>query len=235
MIATYNIKFARNPKAFILVVLILLSISGYSQHKLNLDFEVLYPDSSAFKHENLKLWLFHTDKGHIISIDTTTAYHGKSSLLLERNTTTGFSTVYTIKFPVDSAKGRILTLRAFVKKQSSLASVVQPYITVVGQEHTSLGQALKTDTVWTDNQWKELEVKCPVNNNAIRIALGVRAFSPGKTWFDHMQILLDGVPYQDVSIDLTQEASPSPARTMVADAYYSPASYFSPSSFNRFS
>ncbi len=202
-------------QVFTFIVFVFFSAAVYSQHRLNLEFEPLHSDSAGSVAKNLPLW-YTKLQGHTLSIDTTTAYTGKGSLLFESSSGGWFSSVYTIKLPIDSAKGKILTVRVHTKKQGAEPNVVMTYISVIGKED-HLNSLTTTDTLRVDNQWKEIAVSYPVNQEAAWVAIGVRAFKQGKIWFDHMQLLLDGKPYMDVPIPAdSAKTTISPPRSLSA-------------------
>jgi erythromycin esterase len=215
MSTIFNGCFLAKIHVFIFSVFVFFSTTVYSQHKLNLDFELSNSDSVYFLSKNLPLWYTHK-VSHTLLIDTTTAYAGKGSLLFESNTNSRTSTIYTVKLPVDSAKGKIITVRVYAKKQGRENTPVKTYVSVIGK-NDRLANVEKTDTLQVNHQWKQIDVSCPVNQEAAWVAIGISAFNQGKIWFDHMQILLDGEPYEDVPI-VTDSAkiTMSPPRSLSA-------------------
>ncbi len=215
MTSVFNANFPTKFQVFTCIAFVFLATAAYSQHRLNLEFEPLNLDSACSIPANLPLW-YTKSGGHTLSIDTTTAYAGKGSLLLEGTSGNWISAVYTIKLPVDSAKGKILTMRVHAKKQGPKPNTIRTYVSVLGKEDR-LADAAKTDTLRLNNQWKKTEVSCPVNQEAVRVAIGVMAFGEGKIWFDHMQLLLDGNPYIDVPIATdSTNTTISPPRSLSA-------------------
>jgi erythromycin esterase len=209
----FNVSSLLKTQVLAFSIFAFFSATGYSQHRLNLEFEPLNTDSVYSLSKNLPLW--YANVSHNFLIDTTTAYAGKGSLLLE-STSAAWSTIYTTKLPIDSAKGKILTVRAYAKKQGTESNAVKIYVSVIGK-NDRLTNAATIDTLWTNNQWKQIEVSCPVNQEAAWVAIGVTAFNQGKTWFDHMQILLDGKPYVDIPVSADPpKTTVSPTRSLSA-------------------
>ncbi|QHT71615.1 erythromycin esterase family protein [Rhodocytophaga rosea] len=197
----------RPVKIFFCFISLLITFPLLGQSILNLSFE---PHVNG--NQPLKLW-YTKGPNYVFYIDTTLATEGKGSLVIESKLAqpTAFFTIYTNKLPVDSVKGKLLTLQVLARAEKPI--VIQTYIAVQGKVDR-LNDVLRMDTLKSFGKWHPYKLQIPVPLEAGQVAFGFRMFGSGKVWFDKATILLDSIPYPDIPIiEPDSSATTASART----------------------
>lgn len=160
---------------------------------LNLDFEDALPGGKP------KFWMA-GGMGYEALVDETGRISGKSCLRLESvspNRTFGVATSF---FPVESARGKKLHYSGFIKTEDVEDGHAGLWWRVDGVQQSTVvafdNMAARGPRGTTD--WQEYVIELDIPEHGSNINFGVLLTGTGKAWFDDLQILLDGQPYEQI-------------------------------------
>lgn len=164
--------------------LLFVSISIYGQDILNLDFEKYSKNGSPL------VWKVYGE-GYKIFVDSVNGFSSKSSLCVKREGKGAYHSIQN-NFPIDLAKGKTLTVTAYIKtKKISYGNAdlwLQTYNRNKSLKYVSLSEKGPTGT----SNWKKYSVTLRVDTTATEINFGVKLKGDGIAWFDKLQFKIDG-------------------------------------------
>jgi erythromycin esterase-like protein len=165
-----------------------------AQARLNLGLE-----GGANRGQPLVLWARQTFPGTTLSFDTVTFQQGRSSLRLhlEKADDPPYAHIYTLfSFPVDSVRGRVLTVSAWVRS-SGFAGRAGVYAYAHTPTEDGKDRTDNMPDLPPNQAWRRLEVTLPVKNTATAFGLGLRVSGSGQVWFDDVQVRIGGRLFRD--------------------------------------
>jgi erythromycin esterase-like protein len=176
-------------------------LAAWGQAQTNLDFE---PRSNAS--QPLLLWFSYINPNCELDVDTTLAQQGRASLRFKvaREADNTYFHVGTTSVPIDSARGKLLTLSAYVRTadfrgQAGLYAVVgAPEAT----EHLAIND--KLDSLPRTSAWHRLTIQVPVGTAATNLTIGFKLQGTGQVWLDNVQLQFDKRLYQDAPLAGTE-------------------------------
>ncbi|UCH96753.1 MAG: erythromycin esterase family protein, partial [Candidatus Aminicenantes bacterium] len=190
---------------FLILVLLVLALAYQDQEAkddspvstkyLNLDFEVFTQNLKP------KFW-FIGGRGYEGVIDKEVVYSGKVSLRLECNSTKRQFGVVTSSFPIESARGKKLKYKGFIKTENVEEGFAGLWWRVdgkEGEEHKILAfDNMKDRGVTKTTPWRQYVIELAIPEEVTNINFGGILTGTGKAWFDQLSITLDGKPYQQI-------------------------------------
>ena len=184
-----------------LLCLLMLALPAHAQARLNLDFE---PETNA--RQPLLLWFHYVNPECTIRLDTTVAQHGRGSLEFEvpAEADVRYSHFGTSSFPLDSARGKLLTLSGYIRT-ADFRGQAGLYAIVGAPEYAEhLAIEYKLDSLPRNSAWQRLQIQIPVGQAASNLALGFRLQGTGRVWLDNLQLRLDDRLYHDAALAGTE-------------------------------
>lgn len=182
---------------------LLLAAAARAQVYLNLGLE------PRLNHgQPLVLWSQTVPPTGQLALDSTVRRQGQSSLRLDLPATLGPARIAyfsTNLVPLDSVKGQLLTVSAWVRTQNwrgRLAlSATATTLTAAGLSHDT-GRA--EDSLPGTTDWRRLELRVPVKATAHELSLALWAKGNGQVWLDAIQLSIKGQPLPDSPVPATE-------------------------------
>jgi len=159
---------------------------------LNLDFEDAVPNGEP------KFWMA-GGMGYEAVIDKIEVNSGKRCLRMKSVSTNRTFGVATSFFPIDIARGKRIRYSGFIKTQNVQDGHAGLWWRVDG----SLKPAIAFDNMADrgpkeTTDWQEYVIELDVPEEGSNINFGVLLVGTGTAWFDNLQIVLDGNPYEQI-------------------------------------
>jgi len=127
-----------------------------------------------------------------IFADDKLVHGGRWSARIERNSTSGFSTI-TQSIPVDFA-GKTIELHGFVRTED-VSEFVGLWMREDGDDPQSLAfDNMQQRQVKGTSDWKEYSIVLPIHAAARQLYFGFLLAGSGKAWVDDLRLLVDGKP-----------------------------------------
>lgn len=131
-----------------------------------------------------------------LALDTVVFRQGRGSLRLtlpRREEDASRASLATELVPLDSVRGRLVTVSAWVRTRGwrgrgGLSASTQT-LTVAGLSPAS---ARQLDSLPTNLDWRCLEVRIPVKTTAFAFGLALQAEGSGQIWFDNIELRVGG-------------------------------------------
>jgi len=194
--------FPLRPSRLPFVAVLLLAGLGWlipypslAQARLNLTLEV-----DANRRQPLLLWSQQATPDTELVLDTAISTQGRSSLHLTLPTDAepAFAQLYTLfAFPVDSARGHLVTVSAWVRTGADFAGQAGVYAYAHTPEEDGKNRVDNVATLPPAQSWRRIEVSLPVKATATAFGLGLRATGRGQVWFDDIEVRFDGRLFRD--------------------------------------
>lgn len=130
-----------------------------------------------------------------VVLDTTVFTQGHSSLYLTlpADQEPAFAQLYTLfAFPVDSARGRLVMVSAWVRTGADFTGQAGVYAYAHTPDEDGKNRVDNVAALPPAQPWRRVEVSLPVKATATAFGLGLRATGRGQVWFDDVQVRLDG-------------------------------------------
>jgi len=177
----------------IIILLILISNSIFSQEFLNLDFEQIIQGT-----EQPEKW-YTGNPPYKISVDTIEKFQLSKSLRIECNTfkenSFGFS---SIAFPSKYAKGKSIILKGKIKTENVTNGYAGLWLTAKNDDGTQTTENMNERGLTKSNDWLEVSIKLNIDKSVSSITFGVLLTGQGKAWFDNLEIFIDGEKFKDI-------------------------------------
>jgi erythromycin esterase-like protein len=185
-----------------LLAVLLLAGSGWlaphpslAQARLNLALEM-----DANRRQPLLLWSRQATPDTGVGLDTIVFTQGRSSLhlTLPADQEPAFAQLYTLfAFPVDSARGHMVTVSAWVRTGADFTGQAGVYAYAHTPDEDGKNRVDNVVALPPAQAWRRVEVSLPVKATATAFGLGLRATGRGQVWFDDVQVRLDGRLFGD--------------------------------------
>ncbi len=187
-----------------------------AQGRLNLGLEL-----DANHRQPLALWLPSLGPGGRLAFDSATFRQGRSSLRLElplREDEPGRAYLGTSVVPLDSVRGRLVTVSAWVRTrgwqgQVGLAATATN-LTVAG---LSPDRTRVLDSLPANLDWRRIEVRLPVKATAFSFELSVQALGSGRLWVDNIELRVGGRVLPEGPVPATEALLLPPALALAAN------------------
>lgn len=180
-------------KAFTLLFLS-LSVTGFSQKFLNLDFEYAVPGSDI-----PQKW-YAGGTGYKVSLDDIEkASQSKSLRMVSDNPVKSQFGVCNGTFPVEMARGKSIEFRGRIKTEKLTGGYAGLWWRVDGKNYEQLGFDNMHDRgLKGTNNWKQVSIKMKVDENVVNISFGALFVGTGTAWFDDFEVYIEGVKFNDI-------------------------------------
>lgn len=184
-------------KQLIIVLLVCISTTSYSQNFLNLDFEFENQDSNLPQRwqtqgENYKFGLDDVQKfsfSKSLCIESTSRKENQAGILLG-------------SFPLNLVKGKTIEFKGKIKTDS-VKGFAGLWWRVDGKNGILSFDNMANRGIVGTNNWLEASVKIVVDSNATKILYGGLLVGEGKAWFDNFEIYINGVKFTDIKPRIT--------------------------------
>ncbi|MDJ1492992.1 erythromycin esterase family protein [Cytophagaceae bacterium DM2B3-1] len=171
----------------------------FAQINLNLEFE-----PQPLQQELSPFWSLKR-KG-TYQFDTTVAYSGKGSLLMEIKNQSFPQGLYTEPILAHSFRNKIVTVSIWVKSADFTGYVFFTAYSL-SNEPKSSSHVVSRDSI-VGSEWKKLQLELPVAAQADRLGFSIGGWGGNsKIWIDHCQISCEGKEYKDVPLAGTEIVS----------------------------
>jgi erythromycin esterase len=159
---------------------------------LNLDFEDTTPDGKP------KFW-YAGGAGYTVLVERGDVPSGEACLKLESISTNRTFGVATSSFPVDSARGKKLLYKGYIRTED----VKDGHAGLWWRVDKAPQQVVAFDNMANrgprgTSGWQEYVIELDIPGDGTNINFGVLLTGSGKAWFDNLKIYLDGKPYEQV-------------------------------------
>ena len=184
---------------------LLASITALAQGRLNLGLE-----PEANHRQPLALWRGATLSAgsRQLAFDTAVFRQGRGSLRLTlpaREEGVSRAYVFTELVPLDSVRGRLVTVSAWVRTRGWQGrgglSASTTTLTVAGLSPAGTRQL---DSLPATLDWRRLEVRIPVKATAFSLSLALQAEGSGQIWFDDIELRVGGRRLPEGSVPATE-------------------------------
>lgn len=184
-------------KQLIIVLLVCISTTTYSQNFLNLDFEyenqgTNLPQRWQTQGENYKFRLDDVQKfsfSKSLCIESISKKENQAGILLG-------------SFPVDLVNGKTIEFKGKIKTDS-VKGFAGLWWRVDGKNGILSFDNMANRGIVGTNSWQEASIKMVVDSNATKILYGGLLVGEGKAWFDNFEIYIDGVKFTDIKPRIT--------------------------------
>lgn len=179
--------------------MLFVSCKIHSQFTINGSFEELT------KSRMPQGWLFSffdaQKKAYSITLDSTTKYDGKYSVLIEKKGTEAEFGV--IDYPITQAfEGKEIELRAYIKTEDINSGYAGLWLRIDDKNAKSIAfDNMQDRGVKGTTGWKQYSIKLDYNSEEVRsLHIGGLLVGDGKAWFDHFEILIDNKPISNARL-----------------------------------
>ncbi|MGI4762996.1 MAG: erythromycin esterase family protein [Janthinobacterium lividum] len=169
----------------------------------------------------LVLWSKTVPPGGRLAFDSLVFRQGRSSLRLELPAAADGPRavyLYTSLVPLDSVRGKLVTVSAWVRTQNWLGraglSATSTTSTVGG---LSTENAAVFDSLPATTDWRRLALRLPVKATAFAFTLALRAQGSGRIWFDDIRLEVGGRALPDALVPATETLLLPPAEALAAN------------------
>ena len=158
---------------------------------LNLDFEQSGANNRPTK------WYFSGDS-YSTNLDSQIAVSGRKSLSIGFKNKIGDGYyVWCAKLPVEAVRGKKVTYLAHIRTESVTDGYVRLWFRVDGPNDSVLANdTMGVKGVSGTTEWKQYKIELPIDSTATHVEFGVYHGGKGIAWFDKVEILVDGKPYE---------------------------------------
>jgi C-terminal processing protease CtpA/Prc len=174
--------------AFLLLMNILFSQSN--SEKFNLDFEKITAG------ENLPNDWIKWGK-YDLKIDSTEAFNGKNSLLIDANKGDAFGSV-AYALPANF-KGKKITLEGYLKYENATDGFVGLLMRIDKDGKALAFDNMESQKLQGTADWKKYSITLTFQENADQIYVAGILNGKGKAWFDHFKVTIDGKPIESLT------------------------------------
>ncbi|MGI4761784.1 MAG: erythromycin esterase family protein [Janthinobacterium lividum] len=200
----------------VLLFLLGASPAAHAQGRLNLGLE-----ADANHRQPLALWLTALPAGGRLAFDSVTFRQGRSSLRLElptREDGPGRASLSTNVVPLDSVRGRLVTVSAWVRTRGwqGRAGLAATATSLTGAG-LSPGYASVLDSLPANLDWRRIEVRLPVKATAFSFGLSVQAQGSGRLWVDNIELRVGGRVLPEGPVPATEALLLPPAAALAAN------------------
>jgi erythromycin esterase-like protein len=183
--------------------LLLSTCAAHAQGRLNLGLE-----PGANHGQPLALWSKSVSAGGRAVFDSVVFRQGRGSLRLElpgQGDGPRRAYVATSVVPLDSVRGRLLTVSAWVRTRNwrGRASIFATATTFT-RAGLSPEQVATLDSLPANQDWRRIELRLPVKATAFRLELGVQAQGSGQLWVDDLQLRVGGRVLPEALVPATE-------------------------------
>lgn len=197
-------------------LLLVASLAAQAQGRLNLGLEL-----DADHRQPLALWSTMLPPGGRLAFDSITFRQGRSSLRLElptREDGPGRAYLGTSVVPLDSVRGRLVTVSAWVRTRNwqgraGLAATATS-LTVAG---LSPNRVSVFDSLPANLDWRRIEVRLPVKTTAFSFELSVQALGSGQLWLDNIELRVGNRVLPESPVPATEALLLPPAVALAAN------------------
>lgn len=181
-------------KKVITILFLCLSVTGFSQKFLNLDFEYAIPGSNT-----PQKW-YAGGSGYIVALDEIEkASQARSLKMVSNNPAKSQFGVCNGSFPIDLVKGKNIEFKGRIKTEEITGGYAGLWWRVDGKNYEQLGFDNMSDRgLKGTNDWKQVSIKMKVDENVVNINFGALFAGKGTAWFDDFEIFIDGVKFIDI-------------------------------------
>jgi Peptidase family S41 len=132
-------------------------------------------------------------------VDSLVVHNGDFSCRLQRDyeSDNSFSTLMH-SIPVQR-QGKVLTLKGFLKTED-VTEYAGLWLRLDSDEGTAGFDNMRNQDLNGTNDWAEFTIEMPFNSVAHTIVFGALIVGEGKLWIDDLQMLVDGVPYDNAPV-----------------------------------
>jgi erythromycin esterase len=177
----------------LIIFLILISHSIFSQEYLNLDFEYTIQGT-----EHPEKWIT-GNLPYKISIDTIEKIHFTKSLKIECNTykenSFGFS---SIEFPSEYVRGKSIEFKGKIKTDNVINGYAGLWLTARNDDGIQAFDNMKQRGITNSTDWTKVSIKLNIDKSVSNITFGSLLTGQGKAWFDNLEIFVDGEKFKDI-------------------------------------
>ncbi|MGI4833727.1 MAG: erythromycin esterase family protein [Janthinobacterium lividum] len=191
----------------------LLPAAAQAQAVLNLALE-----PEANQHRPLLLWSSYLPAGGRYGLDSTVARQGRGSLHLElptRGDAARYTTVGTGLVPLDSVRGQLVTVSAWVRTRNWRG---RAGLTASATSFTRAGLSPESvsvlDSLPANQDWCRLELRLPVKATAFSFYLGLQTKGSGQVWFDDVELRVRGRRLPEWPVPATEALLLPPAQVL---------------------
>lgn len=163
----------------------------------NLGFEKISPSPKSSVGWNTGI----TKSGYMVEIDSTQKHTGKYSLLIE-NIAQDVESNYAMSSLIIPAKfdGNEVEIRFYLKLEHVTGHADFPF-RIDDEDNDKLQFTnLLAKRIYGTQDWKQYNLKLPLQKEASKIYLFPLLYGPGKMWVDDIQVLIDGVDISQAKI-----------------------------------
>jgi erythromycin esterase-like protein len=194
----------------------LLVSAAQAQGRLNLGLE---PDANH--HQPLALWTAHLPPGSQLAFDSVVFRQGRGSLRLTvpaREDGPRRAFVSTDVVPLDSVRGRLVTVSAWVRTRNWLGRVgLSASATTLTVAGLSPELAVTLDSLPATTDWRRIEVRLPVKATAFTFGLAIQARGSGQLWVDEVQLRVGGRLLPEGPVTATEALLLPPAQALASN------------------
>ncbi|GAA4502226.1 hypothetical protein GCM10023172_25290 [Hymenobacter ginsengisoli] len=201
-----------------MVLGLLASLDARAQGRLNLGLE-----PGANHGQPLALWRTTVPPGGRLTFDTLVHRQGCGSLRFDLptrldNEAPRLASIGTTVPPLDSMRGRLLTVRAWVRTRGWRGRVgLSASVTTLTLAGLSPERAAVLDSLPADLDWRQLELRLPIKATAFGPSLYFWTQGTGRLWLDDVQLLVGGKPVPDSPVPATEALLLPPAEALAAN------------------
>lgn len=136
--------------------------------------------------------------GYISSLTSENPVDGQYALMIQRDPEASQITFGAVSYWVPlTFSGDSITLKGYVRTENLADGYAGLWIRLDGT-YGNYGYAdMKADSLSGTNGWMEYSLTIPLNDEANDLRVGGLNTGTGKLWIDHLQVLVDGKPYQE--------------------------------------
>ena len=138
-------------------------------------------------------------KGYLLSVDTLIKHSGKNSFLLEAAEDDGPDSFGCIAYAIPARyAGQEIELKAYMKLQDVSKGPIGLMLRIDGSSGTLQFDNMQQKNIMGTSDWSSYSVKLPYPDGAKTIYIGTLLSGKGKLWVDDFELLIDGIPIEQV-------------------------------------
>lgn len=176
--------------SFALILLVNILFSQSDKQKYNLDFEKIT------KGENLPKDWIRWGK-YDLKIDSTQAFNGKNSLLIDAKDGGSFGSV-AYALPANF-KGKKITLEGYIKYENATDGIVGLLMRIDKDGKSLAFDNMESQKLQGTADWKKYSITLKFEENADEIYVAGIIVGKGKAWFDNFKVTIDGKPIESLT------------------------------------
>jgi hypothetical protein len=186
-------------KLALTVTIILLTSNIFSQTEsdsgdFNLGFE-----KTSLKQKLPDKWIQWGTQDYLLSIDSTIKHSGNNSVLLQPSESRSSNSFGCAAYSIPASyEGKEIELKAFMKLEDVSDGTIGLMLRIDGTSGSLQFDNMMQRNIKGTSDWTQYSVKLPYPLNARTIYIGAILSGKGKLWIDDFQLLLDGIPIEQV-------------------------------------